>query len=252
MKIKIYYILPSFNENLNIPKLIRSFKKFYEKKKISISVVFIDDGSTDDTLKTLKKLKRNIHNNIKIKVLKHKKNLGLGKALETGFKHVFKIAKNQDIIITMDTDNSHTIQLSYDLINEIINKKKDIVIASRFIKGSNIQGLKISRKILSYIAAILFKIFYPIKNIRDYTSGFRAFKVNQIRPIFNNNKNFFSETGFSVSADILLKLYPFKTKLKFSELPINLRYDLKKGDSKMKVLRTIYLNLKILILRKIS
>lgn len=172
--------------------------------------------------------------------------------METGFKHVFKIAKNQDIIITMDTDNSHTIQLSYDLINEIINKKKDIVIASRFIKGSNIQGLKISRKILSYIAAILFKIFYPIKNIRDYTSGFRAFKVNQIRPIFNNNKNFFSETGFSVSADILLKLYPFKTKLKFSELPINLRYDLKKGDSKMKVLRTIYLNLKILILRKIS
>jgi len=47
----------------------------------------------------------------------------------------------------------------------------------------------------------------------------------------------------------LLKLYKFK--LNFYEVPINLRYDLKKGQSKMKVINTIYLNLALIIKRKL-
>ena len=60
-----------------------------------------------------------------------------------------------------------------------------------------------------------------------------------------NYNNFFSETGFSASADILLKLYKFKDKLVFKEIPIDLRYDLKEGKSKMKILKTIYLNIRL-------
>ena len=151
----------------------------------------------------------------------------------------------------MDTDNSHTIELSYSLAKKIIYGKKDIVIASRYIKNSKIKGLQMSRKFLSSAAAILFKIFYPIKNVKDYTSGFRAFRVIKIKKIIKNNSNFFSETGFSASVDILLKLYPYRNSLNFYELPINLRYDLKKGKSKMKIIKTVYLNLRILLLRKI-
>ena len=172
-------------------------------------------------------------------------------ALKTGFNFCFKFAHSNDVIVTMDTDNSHTIDLSFKMIKKIIFDNNDIVIASRYRENSKTKGLDNLRKILSIGAALLFKIFFPIKNIRDYTSGFRAFKVKKIRNIYKRTKNFFSETGFSASADILLKLYSFKKELNFQELPINLRYDLKQGQSKMKILKTIYLNLRLILIRKI-
>tara|TARA_B100000900_G_scaffold147802_1_gene125360 strand:+ start:2077 stop:2835 length:759 start_codon:yes stop_codon:yes gene_type:complete len=251
MKNKIFYILPSYNESENIKPLLDKFNKFYKNKNNFIQIVFVDDGSTDNSLNILSKLRKKINSKIKIKILKHKKNLGLGMALKTGFRYSLNEAKKNDVIITMDTDNSHTIELSYSLAKKIIYGKKDIVIASRYIKNSKIKGLQMSRKFLSSAAAILFKIFYPIKNVKDYTSGFRAFRVIKIKKIIKNNSNFFSETGFSASVDILLKLYPFRNQLNFYELPINLRYDLKKGKSKMKIIKTVYLNLRILLLRKI-
>ena len=251
MKNKIFYILPSYNESENIKPLLDKFNKFYKNKNNFIQIVFVDDGSTDNSLNILSKLRKKINSKIKIKILKHKKNLGLGMALKTGFRYSLNEAKKNDVIITMDTDNSHTIELSYSLAKKIIYGKKDVVIASRYIKNSKIKGLQMSRKFLSSAAAILFKIFYPIKNVKDYTSGFRAFRVIKIKKIIKNNSNFFSETGFSASVDILLKLYPFRNQLNFYELPINLRYDLKKGKSKMKIIKTVYLNLRILLLRKI-
>ena len=251
MRNKIFYILPSYNESENIKPLLDKFNKFYKNKNNFIQIVFVDDGSTDNSLNILSKLRKKITSKIKIKILKHKKNLGLGMALKTGFRYSLNEAKKNDVIITMDTDNSHTIELSYSLAKKIIYGKKDIVIASRYIKNSKIKGLQMSRKFLSSAAAILFKIFYPIKNVKDYTSGFRAFRVIKIKKIIKNNSNFFSETGFSASVDILLKLYPFRNQLNFYELPINLRYDLKKGKSKMKIIKTVYLNLRILLLRKI-
>ena len=172
-------------------------------------------------------------------------------ALKTGFNFCFKFANADDVIVTMDTDNSHTIDLSFKMIKKIISDNNDVVIASRYRENSKTKGLDYLRKILSVGAALLFKIFFPIKNVRDYTSGFRAFKVKKIRNISKKTKNFFSETGFSASSDILLKLYSFKKELNFQELPINLRYDLKQGRSKMKILKTIYLNLRLIFIRKI-
>ena len=251
MKNKIFYILPTFNESLNIISLLKKFDNFYKKKNISIIIVFVDDGSTDDSVKKIISIKKKIFKKIKIKIINHKKNYGLGVALKTGFNFCFKFAHADDVIVTMDTDNSHTIDLSFKMIKKIISGNNDVVIASRYRENSKTKGLDYLRKILSVGAALLFKIFFPIKNVRDYTSGFRAFKVKKIRNISKKTKNFFSETGFSASADILLKLYSFKKELNFQELPINLRYDLRQGRSKMKILKTIYLNLRLIFIRKI-
>ena len=150
----------------------------------------------------------------------------------------------------MDTDNSHTVNLSYKMAKKILFEKQDIVIASRYQFLSKIKGLNQQRRLLSFGASILFKVFFPIKNVKDYTSGFRAFRLGKIRNAWKIDKNFFSEKGFSASVDILLKLYKNKNKIKFKEMPINLRYDLKKGDSKMKVIKTIYLNIALIIKRK--
>ena len=88
-----------------------------------------------------------------------------------------------------------------------------------------------------------------IKNVNDYTCGFRGFRVNKIKNIMLK-KNFFSENGFSVSVDIILKLKLSKIRISFAEIPLKLRYDLKKGKSKMKIMRTIIQTLKLILLRK--
>jgi dolichol-phosphate mannosyltransferase len=248
---KIFYVLPSYNEALNLNALLSKFKRFFRNKDINVLIVIVDDGSIDNSIEVIKTfIKKDNLKNFKIKIIKHKKNLGLGMALKTGFNYCFTKGKGEDVLVTMDTDNSHTINLSYQMAEKIFFKKQDIVIASRYQSHSKIKGLNLSRKILSFGAAILFKIFFPIKNIKDYTSGFRAFRLKKIRNACKLDKKFFSEKGFSASADILLKLYKSKDKIKFDELPINLRYDLKKGDSKMKIFKTIYLNIALIIKRK--
>ena len=251
MNKKIFYILPSYNEALNLNALLNKFKKFYKTKNVNVLIAIIDDGSTDNSVKIIRTfIKKNNIKKINIEIIKHKKNLGLGRALQTGFEYCFLKGHTNDILITMDTDNSHTISVSYQMAEKIIFDKKDIVIASRYQLTSKTKGLNKLRKILSFAAATLYKIFFPIKNVKDYTSGFRAFKLGKIRIAWKNNKNFFSEEGFSASADILLKLYKYRNKIRFGEMPINLRYDLKKGDSKMKIFQTIYLNLILIIKRK--
>jgi dolichol-phosphate mannosyltransferase len=249
---KFFYILPSYNESLNLYELLSNFKNFYNNKKANVIIVIIDDGSNDNSLSIIKKFtKKNKTKKFSVKTLIHKKNLGLGRALKTGFEYCFLKGNNNDILITMDTDNSHTVSLSYKMAKQILLNKKDIVIASRYQLTSKTKGLNKLRKILSFGAAILYKIFFPIKNIKDYTSGFRAFRLGKIKNVWKIDKKFFSEKGFSASADILLKLYKDKNKIRFSELPINLRYDLKKGESKMKIFKTIYLNIALIIKRKI-
>ena len=246
-----FYILPSYNESLNLNKLLSNFKKFFKNKKITVIIVIVDDGSTDNSADIIKKfIKKNATKKFTIKILKHKKNLGLGRALKTGFEHCFSIGNNDDILISMDTDNSHTVSLSYQMAKKISSNKQDLVIASRYQLTSKTKGLNKLRKILSFGAAILYKIFFPIKNVNDYTSGFRAFRLGKIRNAWKLDKNFFSEKGFSASADILIKLYKVRNKIRFGEMPINLRYDLKKGDSKMKIFKTIYLNIALIIKRK--
>jgi|TARA_B110001450_G_C17657550_1_gene495916 dolichol-phosphate mannosyltransferase len=251
MKKNIYYVLPSYNESLNLNKLLSDFKKFFEKKNITVIVVIVNDGSTDNSVSIINSfIKKNKSKNFTIKMIEHKKNMGLGRALKTGFEYSFLKGKYNDVIVSMDTDNSHTVSLSYKMAENIFYKKKDILIASRYQLSSKIKGLNYWRKSLSLGAAILYKIFFPIKNIKDYTSGFRAFRLGVIKKAWKKNKNFFSEKGFSASADIILKLYIYKKEIAFLEVPINLRYDLKKGDSKMKIFKTIYLNLALIIKRK--
>ena len=55
---KIFYILPCFNEELNLQKLLTDFFNFYKSKKFNINIVIINDGSNDNSLKLLKKFKK--------------------------------------------------------------------------------------------------------------------------------------------------------------------------------------------------
>ena len=70
-----------------------------------------------------------------------------------------------------------------------INLGNQLIIASRFVGGSKINGLSYFRKMMSVGAKFLFKIFYPFKNLNDYTCNFRCYDSQLIKEVFKK-KNF--------------------------------------------------------------
>jgi len=250
----IFILLPAYNEELNISNLLQNIENYWlsDIQNENLKILLVNDGSSDKTDEKIEDFKKNIikksYNNFQIINIKHIKNKGLGEALKTGFNYAINSSKENSILITMDSDNSHPIKN----INEMIKKIRNginIVISSRYQKGSKITGVPILRIFLANIASIIFRIFFPIKNVKDYTCGFRAYDVNLLKNAYKNNINLFSEKNFSSQADILLKLRFFNKNIKAEEIAMDLRYDLKSGKSKMNVIKNIFDTLLLIIKR---
>ena len=240
----LYILLPAYNEEKNIFKILKRIKKI--KKKISpFKIILIDDCSKDNTKKLIKK-----KYNFALIYRRHKKNKGLSLTLETGFKLISNKAKKNDIVVTLDSDNTHPVEKIVEMTQKISNSC-DVVIASRFQKGSKVRGVSFFRNLMSLGAKLLFKIFYSYKNLNDYTCNFRAYKFYLIKNLLKNN-NFFKNEDFNIAAKIIIFLITKYNFIRIKEIPFDLGYDLKIGKSKMNITKTILLTLKLILLKKIS
>ncbi|MBI5374689.1 MAG: glycosyltransferase family 2 protein [Candidatus Schekmanbacteria bacterium] len=241
----IWIILPAYNEEESLPLLLNTIKETFQDKDYHYKVLVVNDGSTDKTLDVAHKYE----NNMPLEIFDHGKNMGLGKAILNGLKHALKKKENGDIIITLDADNTHPPSLFIPMINKI-NEGFDIVIASRYAKGGREVGLSPIRKVLSRTASIIIKSGFNVGAAKDCTCGFRAYKPSFLRKAFDiYGDNLVSESSFVCMSEILIKLSSLGASI--DEVPLVLRYDMKKGSSKMKFIYTIlrYINL---ILRKKS
>ena len=252
----IYIFLPVYNEEENIFELLSSIEKFWNEqmKYESISIVIVNDGSSDQTHLKIKefeeKYKLNSNSNFKISYIQHKINTGLGSAVKTGFEHIIADNNNaKNILVTMDGDNSHLITNIKTLISNIRNQYK-VSICSRYVEGNIVKGVPFSRIIIANIGSLIFQLFFPIKGVKDFTCGYRAYDLQFLTEVFNSNNDMFSEKNFTCQADILIKLYKFDNSFKAKEIPINLRYDLKKGQSKMRLSQNILATLILIFKRK--
>ena len=235
----IYILLPAFNEEKNLIKIFKKIEKLAIVRK-NIRVVLIDDFSSDNTKKIAKK-----KYSFKLYYLRHSKNKGLSVTMESGFKKIIKLANSDDLIVTLDSDNTHPISIIDKMIKEI-EKSSDVVIASRFQPGSIVNGVSIWRHFLSTGAKFLFKILYPFKNLNDYTCNFRVYKSYLIRELLKN-KNFFKNEDFNIAGKIIIFLTSKFKDLKLSEIPFKLSYNSKIGVSKMNLTRTILLTIDLMI-----
>ena len=240
----LYILLPAYNEEKNISKIFIKIAKI--KKKISpFKVVLVDDCSKDNTQKLMKK-----NYGFKLIHIKHKQNKGLSITLETGFNFIKKKIEKNDVIITLDCDDTHPVEIIPKMIREI-NSGFQLVIASRFVAGSKINGLSNFRKIMSIGAKFLFKTFYPYKNLGDYTCNYRCYSSLLIKEVLKKKK-FFKNEDFNIAAKILIFLIKKKNNLKLKEIPFTLNYQRKVGQSKMNIIKTIFLTLRLIFFKNNS
>jgi dolichol-phosphate mannosyltransferase len=232
-KTHVRVVLPAYNEAGAIDKLVERIVQSLRETNWDFDIMVVDDGSTDRTVSVVEQLA----GHVPVRVVRHPKNMGLGAAITTCLTQGIKGLANDDIIVAMDADNTHPPQLITRMI-PMIREGYDIVIASRFQPGARVVGLAKHREWLSICARIMMQTLMPIKGCRDYTCGFRAYRVGLVRQAVHQlDGKLVQESGFASMADLLLTLSRFGAVI--GEVPLLLRYDFKRGVSKMRILQTV-------------
>lgn len=233
----IYLLLPMYNEENAVGKLLINLEQVYPRLGVDLKVVIVDDGSSDNSIGTVRKYTQK-KRSVSVQVLPHSKNMGLGQAMRTGIYHLAQVVKDDDIVMSMDADNTHNPEHMIDLLKKI-REGNELVVASRYCTGGDEKGLKLYRSILSRGASLLLGCVFGCKGIRDYTCGYRAYRGRVLKEAYHiYGQQLINENGFTCMAELLIKVHPFAQGA--SEVPMILRYDLKGGASKMKILRTIF------------
>lgn len=211
-------IIPTYNEIENIKNIIDTIFSL----SIPFDILIVDDNSPDGTALEVKKLQSIYPKKLFLEI--RDKKLGLGTAYIYGFK--WALAQNYDYIFEMDADLSHNPNDLCRLYNECIEKKADITIGSRYIKGVNVVNWPLPRILLSYGASLYVKIITGMK-IEDPTSGFICYSRKVIEAINLDSIRFI---GYAFQIEMKYKAYIRKFKL--LEVPI-IFTDRSKGKSKM-------------------
>lgn len=247
MKRKTYVVLPAYNEEDNLGTLLSKIKFTMEDEHISnYEVIVVNDGSTDNT----RNISAKFAEIMPLKLINHPVNQGLGNTIRDGLVEAAKVSDNEDIIITMDADDTHSPGLMLKMLRTI-KEGHDVVIASRYQPGSRVIGLVWYRKMISYLASVIFRLLTPIKGVKDFTCGYRAYRASVLKKAIDMfGDSFIDQEGFQVMVDILLKLR--KMHIIFGEVPFILRYDQKKGVSKMNLKKTTFNTLRLIYLRKFN
>jgi len=238
----IKIVLPAYNEEETILPLIMDIMRILGERFKAFEVIVVNDGSTDNTAKIVSEL-----NLPMVKLVEHTKNKGLSESIKTGLVYTLKDTDENDIIVTMDADNTHSPGLIHRM-STLIEEGNDVVIASRYRPGARIIGLTLTRRTISFGGNMLFRLLFPTRGVKDYTSGYRAYRAGFLCKAFELWENsFINEPGFSCQVDILLKLR--KMRAIMNEVPLILRYDQKESTSKMNVKTTIVDTLKLMVKR---
>lgn len=237
----IRIVLPAYNEEESLPPLLQKINEAYNYYKWDASVLVVNDGSKDNTLAVARSFKADIP----IDVLDIQPNSGLANAINMGMRKAITGLKDTDIVVTLDADDSQNPFLIQRMAQQVA-EGSDLVIASRYQPGARIKGLKRSRTFFSWAAGMLFRVMVGFEGIKDYTCGFRAYRVDMLKKTINYyGDKFITQKGFGCMVEVLLKVASQSATM--NEVPMILRYDLKQGESKMNVQKTMKQTLKLLM-----
>jgi len=226
-------VLPAYNEAIALPRLLH---RLAAAAGPALRVFVVDDGSTDGTAAVAERCVCDLP---ELRVVRHGANRGLGAALRSGWEAALAAGlPDNGAIVTMDADDTHDPALVADLVG-LLRNGFDVAIASRFAPGGGEVGLSLQRRALSQGARLVLGALRHIPGVRDYTCGYRAYRVGALRQALSvyGATGLITAPGFACTAEVLLKLAGLGARC--AEAPLILHYEHKTGRSKMRVLRTL-------------
>lgn len=207
---KVILIVPAYNEEENILNTVNNIKMYQRNiekncKSYSLGYVVINDGSKDDTKKIIEENSLNAVHLIQ--------NLGIGGAVQTGYKYAFE--NNYDIAVQFDGDGQHDINSLDEIVQPIIDGKYDFCIGSRFIESSSSDfQTTFMRRVGIKIISALIKLVTR-KRVYDVTSGYRAANKKIIHLFCERYPTEYPEPETIV--------HLFKKNIRIKECPVNMK-----------------------------
>ena len=214
---QVSVIIPTYNESKNILQVLKSIGENLPLY-FSTQAIVVDDNSPDGTGKIVEDYLENVKKiaGYTVDIIHRTAKKGLSSAILKGVQY----AKG-DTIVVMDSDFSHPPQIIPRLLDALKKYQCDIVVASRYVKGGNIHGWPLKRKLMSKLATVIAKKGLGVR-ISDPMSGFFAFN----RAIIKGLK--FDAIGYKMLLEILVKTKGATVK----EIPYTFT-DRKFGSSKV-------------------
>jgi len=163
-------IIPLLNEQESLPELHQWIVRVMTASSYSYEVIFIDDGSTDDSWKIIEQLSQE---NSNIKGIRFLRNFGKSQALHAGF------AKAQgDVIITMDADLQDSPDEIPGLYSMVIHQNFDLVSGWKKKRYDSIVGKNLPSKLFNWAARKTSGV-----QLNDFNCGLKAYKNVVIKNI---------------------------------------------------------------------
>jgi len=225
----LFVLLPAYNEEDSIPVLLPRIYRALERLPVAVRVVLVDDGSTDRTAERARELAESYP----VEVVTHWINRGLGETIRDGLEYCVRGGGPGDVIVRMDCDDTQD-PVHIPAMLEKIAEGYDVVLTSRYQPGGGQTGLFGHRRWLSRGAGLFMKLMFPIAGVRDYSSGYRAYRweiLAEALRVFGDRFIEQRHLGFSCTLEKLVKLSLLGAR--FAEVPHVLHYDRKRSPSKM-------------------
>ncbi|MFH1054129.1 MAG: dolichyl-phosphate beta-glucosyltransferase [Candidatus Woesearchaeota archaeon] len=225
---KVSIIVPVYNEENRAPDFLNSLIKFCRVNLEDYEILFVNDGSTDNTIEMLKKLALG---DSCIKIFTYKENKGKGAAVQIG---VFK-AEGEKIIF-IDADGSIPADEIPKMVQEL--EEYDVVAGSRTNKDSEVRQpfyRVFSGVSFNIIVNLLFSV-----NIKDNLCGFKGFKKDAATDLFKD----LIDKRWVFDVEVFFKIRKRGYSLK--DIPINWVY---KTGSKMTLFDPMKMFFRLIVLR---
>jgi len=158
---RLAVIVPAYNEEQSITEVVSEILAMAAKRNVNLSVVVVNDCSSDRTGEMASRLS--------CKVLNLPINLGIGGAVQTGFKYAFE--SGFDMALQLDGDGQHPSEMIPEMIAFMESGKMDVVIGSRFLEKEGFQSSRVRRTGIRFFR-FLNRALTGV-DVKDTTSGFR-------------------------------------------------------------------------------
>ncbi|HEV8240597.1 MAG TPA: glycosyltransferase [Thermoanaerobaculia bacterium] len=219
---RLAVVVAAYDERENVEPLVRRLQAaLLPLEDWRWQAIFVVEGR-DGTREVLERLAGELP---QLQVLYHEEPSGIGAAFRRGFAAV---PPDVDVVVTMDADLNHRPEELPRLLDSAARSGCDLLIGSRFVAGSAVEGTPAWKRALSWCGNAVMRHLFRLE-VGDKTSGFRVYRAAALRGLS------FVNDGFAFLPELLLQARA--AGLVVREEPIHFVFR-RRGRSKMAILGT--------------